>query len=108
MEVLSPEPTPEILEAYRWCRESNTPEHGNCVPLVPVAFAAPHEVVKHHDRCLVVDYVRGLPNWLNEGLAVYMSHRDRSKWYVESEMRRCREAGYVDINEFTGGEAFVP
>ncbi|MBN2112795.1 MAG: hypothetical protein JW785_01565 [Acidimicrobiia bacterium] len=62
----------------------------------------------HETTHMMMDMVRGLPTWLNEGLAVYLSHRDRTNWYVDQDLMRCEEAGYVDINEFTGEETFIP
>lgn len=208
VDLLSPEPTPEVLEAYNWCLEHET-EHGYCVPLAArTAFDDPHEVMKQGGRFVVVvpaayeplaavtladmaicipnleaylgipmsphttplvwrfaesrdefwfgagagiihlepasahfferalngeyfqhswetvfqgfcseahetthimmDELKGLPNWLNEGLAVHMSNRRRTNWYWTDPSFRCSDSGYYDINSFTGEETFVP
>jgi len=55
VDLRSPEPTPEVLEAYTWCMENNEPVHGNCVPLsARTAFAEPHEVMKQAGRYTVI------------------------------------------------------
>ncbi len=48
-----------------------------------------------------------LPGWLDEGLAVYASNKDRTNWYSENSYR-CEEAGFVEINPWMDTEEFFP
>ena len=62
----------------------------------------------HETTHVILDDLMGLPHWLDEGLATYLTDRGRTNWYVDSPTYRCEASGYVDINPFTGEETLVP
>ena len=62
----------------------------------------------HETTHVILDELMGLPSWLDEGLAIYLSDRGRTDWYVAEPSHRCEASGCVDINRFTGEETFVP
>lgn len=61
-----------------------------------------------HETTHVMVAETPIPGWLNEGLAVFDSHSDRTNWYYPTQSYRCEADGYVDINEFMGTEVLLP